>query len=117
MLSARDGYCTIIVFDEAIPLHPTQQQSLQLQSIAQLHGAAPSSHSAASGTPSAVLPFGVPTPSPTPSISKRQLSPGLPGVFAQEESSAVVEEKNEAPIVHLPVKKKRRIEVTKISDL
>lgn len=117
ILSSRDGYCTIIIFDETIPLHPTQQQGLQLQSIAQSHGAAPPVHNVTSGTPSAVLPFGVPTPSPTPSLSKRQLSPGPGPGFGTEEGPASAAERNEPPIVNLPVKKKRRVEVTKISDL
>ncbi|KAH7100946.1 WD40 repeat-like protein [Auriculariales sp. MPI-PUGE-AT-0066] len=34
VLSARDGYCTVVVFDEKVALHPTQQPALQLQSIA-----------------------------------------------------------------------------------
>ncbi|KAM6501228.1 chromatin assembly complex protein [Amanita muscaria] len=34
MLSSRDGYCTLVVFDEIVPAHHTQQHALQLQSIA-----------------------------------------------------------------------------------
>ncbi|PFH48940.1 hypothetical protein AMATHDRAFT_49126 [Amanita thiersii Skay4041] len=34
MLSSRDGYCTLVIFDEIIPAHHTQQHALQLQSIA-----------------------------------------------------------------------------------
>ncbi|KAJ2928487.1 hypothetical protein H1R20_g8629, partial [Candolleomyces eurysporus] len=34
MLSARDGYCTIIIFDEILAAHHTQQHALQMQSIA-----------------------------------------------------------------------------------
>ncbi|TFK73115.1 hypothetical protein BDN72DRAFT_814927 [Pluteus cervinus] len=34
ILTSRDGYCTIVIFDEILPTHPTQQHSLQLQSIA-----------------------------------------------------------------------------------
>ena len=37
ILSARDGYCTIIIFDEILPAHHTQQHTLQLQSIAHHH--------------------------------------------------------------------------------
>lgn len=34
MLSSRDGYCTLVIFDDIIPAHHTQQHALQLQSIA-----------------------------------------------------------------------------------
>ncbi|KDQ18379.1 hypothetical protein BOTBODRAFT_154299 [Botryobasidium botryosum FD-172 SS1] len=37
MLASSDGYCSIVVFDEFLPLHHTQQHNLQLQSIAQSH--------------------------------------------------------------------------------
>lgn len=34
VLSSRDGYCTLVIFDDIIPAHHTQQHALQLQSIA-----------------------------------------------------------------------------------
>lgn len=37
ILSSRDGYCTLIVFDEILPAHHTQQHALQMQSIAHHH--------------------------------------------------------------------------------
>lgn len=37
VLSSRDGYCTLVVFDDILPAHHTQQHTLQLQSIAQHH--------------------------------------------------------------------------------
>jgi chromatin assembly factor 1 subunit B len=37
ILSARDGYCTLIIFDEILPAYHTQQHTLQLQSIAHHH--------------------------------------------------------------------------------
>ncbi|KAF9045394.1 WD40-repeat-containing domain protein [Panaeolus papilionaceus] len=37
ILSSRDGYCTLIVFDDILPAHHTQQHTLQLQSIAHNH--------------------------------------------------------------------------------
>ncbi|KAJ4001963.1 WD40 repeat-like protein [Lentinula boryana] len=95
ILSSRDGYCTLIVFDEIFPAYHTQQQALQLQSIAHqhsvpitqippsgtLHSHAPSTHSRA-GTPSATPVFGnvglppVSLPSPAPSQSKRHGTSG-----------------------------------------
>ncbi|KAJ3768865.1 WD40 repeat-like protein [Lentinula raphanica] len=89
ILSSRDGYCTLIVFDEIFPAYHTQQQALQLQSIAHQHSVpiqvpsssthhshAPSTSSRA-GTPSATPVFGnvglppMLPPSPAPSQSKR----------------------------------------------
>ncbi|KAJ7672365.1 WD40 repeat-like protein [Mycena polygramma] len=37
MLASRDGYCTLITFDEILPTHHTQQAALQLQQIAAVH--------------------------------------------------------------------------------
>lgn len=81
ILSSRDGYCTLIVFDEILPAHATQQQALQLQSIAH-HNSVPidytptpsqrrsASISSRAGTPNATpgftsmpLPFAPPTAS------------------------------------------------------
>ncbi|KAK7062875.1 Chromatin assembly factor 1 subunit [Paramarasmius palmivorus] len=69
MLSSRDGYCTLIVFDEIFPAYHKQQQALQLQSIAQQHSVpiapVPSSSSqhggsgaSRAGTPTATPVFG-----------------------------------------------------------
>lgn len=43
ILSSRDGYCTLVVFDEILPAHYTQQHTLQLQSIAH-HNSVPISY-------------------------------------------------------------------------
>ena len=67
MISSRDGYCTIIVFDEILAAHHTQQHTLQIQSIAN-HNSVPLTYS--SGTPA-------PTPGSTPSIPTTGL-PSLP---------------------------------------
>ncbi|KAE9402745.1 WD40 repeat-like protein [Gymnopus androsaceus JB14] len=93
ILSSRDGYCTLIIFDEIFPAYHTQQHALQLQSIAHHHSVpitpAPSSgghHSHApsassrAGTPSATPVFGniglppmpMPTPSPAPASGSRK---------------------------------------------
>ncbi|KAJ3814606.1 WD40 repeat-like protein [Lentinula aff. lateritia] len=86
ILSSRDGYCTLVIFDEIFPAYQTQQQALQLQSIAHQHSVpitpgslhihAPSASSRV-GTPSATPVFGnvglppMLPPSPSPSQSKR----------------------------------------------
>ncbi|PPQ96476.1 hypothetical protein CVT26_010470 [Gymnopilus dilepis] len=71
ILSSRDGYCTIVVFDDIIPAYHTQQHTLQLQSIAHHHSVpisypTNSNHAASSSTHI--------TPAATPSIA----SVGLP---------------------------------------
>lgn len=65
MLSSRDGYCTIVVFDEILAAHHTQQHTLQIQSIAD-HNSVPLTYS--SSTPA-------PTPGSTPSIPTTGLPP------------------------------------------
>ncbi|KAJ7766374.1 chromatin assembly complex protein [Mycena maculata] len=61
MLSSRDGYCTLVTFDEFLPAHHTQQAALQLQQIAAQHSvpisyahahatSAGSTHAVASGS-------------------------------------------------------------------
>lgn len=37
MLVSSDGYCTVVVFDENMPLYHTQQRDLQLKSVALAH--------------------------------------------------------------------------------
>jgi chromatin assembly factor 1 subunit B len=37
MLASSDGYCTVVVFDENMPLYHTQQRDLQLKSVALAH--------------------------------------------------------------------------------
>ncbi|KAG8979227.1 hypothetical protein FRB94_012472 [Tulasnella sp. JGI-2019a] len=52
MLASSDGYCSIVVFDEILPLYHNQQYNLQLQSIVQQHTVSPTharEHSAHGG--------------------------------------------------------------------
>lgn len=76
MLASSDGYCSIVVFDEILPLHHTQQHNLQLQSIVQSHTVSPSHAREHSG----VFNYnsGVPPHSPALSISSivRGSTPG-----------------------------------------
>lgn len=65
IVSSRDGYCTIVVFDEILAAHHTQQHTLQIQSIAN-HHSVPLTYS--SSTPA-------PTPGSTPSIPVAGLPP------------------------------------------
>src|SRR5882762_7916182 len=77
MLSSRDGYCTIVVFDEIFPAHHTQQQSLQFQSIAHQHSVPLTTTSVSMLTPAvtpAITCASLPTPSPvvTPTIPTKR---------------------------------------------
>lgn len=106
MISSRDGYCTIAVFDEKLPHHHTQQHHLQLASIAHAHpliAPTPPSHgntgghSSRTGSPTTPLipigsqpPFGPVASSSSSSVAssgangssrgtKRPVTPGLSG--------------------------------------
>ncbi|KAJ6625218.1 WD40-repeat-containing domain protein [Mycena sp. CBHHK59/15] len=56
ILSSRDGYCTLIIFDEILPTHHTQQHALQLQSIAHQHSVPISYSTSTSSTSSTGAP-------------------------------------------------------------
>ena len=85
ILSSRDGYCTLVVFDDIIPAYHTQQQTLQLQSIAH-HNSVPLSYSNnhASSSSTQVTPAATPSSAnitlpvaPTPTIPKKRSDPPL----------------------------------------
>ncbi|KZT43279.1 WD40 repeat-like protein [Sistotremastrum suecicum HHB10207 ss-3] len=132
LLSSRDGYCTIVIFDEPIPLHSSQQHALQLQTIAQSHTQqSPVTHTA--GVP---LPFPSPAPSHAGSVPplssssagsnvvslpKRPLTPALSDVSSVPDPSGSASDKKETShsdtTVSEPVKKKRRVELTRVGDV
>ena len=135
MLSSRDGYCTLIVFDEILPAHHTQQSTLQLQSIAQ-HNFVPLTYAASGSmtthpaplTPasaSVALPIIAPPTVPTKRgqvqesepIPQRASKPATedsvaPGSSAGTDKPAAVEEAKGQP-----PKKKRRVALTRIGDV
>ncbi|EKM78315.1 hypothetical protein AGABI1DRAFT_107530 [Agaricus bisporus var. burnettii JB137-S8] len=91
LLSSRDGYCTIVIFDEIIPASHTQQHVLQLQSIAHQNSVPLVSSNSAASTP-ATSTIGLPhlhTHSLTPSshAKKRSEPPLTPAASADGESS------------------------------
>ncbi|PSS08882.1 hypothetical protein PHLCEN_2v3449 [Hermanssonia centrifuga] len=136
ILSSRDGYCTIVVFDEILTAHHTQQQTLQLQSIAHHHSLPLTNSSIATplSTPS-VASVALPTLSPlaTPVVPlKRPAEPPLTpaasvdenihSVLGSAESSGSKPSKRNAASstddgAQEPPKKKRRAALTKVSDL
>ncbi|KAJ8597669.1 WD40 repeat-like protein [Rhizopogon salebrosus TDB-379] len=116
ILSSRDGYCTIVIFDEILPTHHTQQYALQLQSIAQ-HNFVPLTYTMTPSSSSTALPtVATPTipakrsePPLTPALSIDDNAPTLPaGDSASEAQSAQLAQ---------PPKKKRRLVLTKVGDL
>ncbi|KAI0649790.1 WD40 repeat-like protein [Trametes meyenii] len=131
MLSSRDGYCTLVVFDEILPAHHTQQQTLQLQSIAHHHSlpltnstvatplSTPSTHAAALPALSPVTPV-VPAkrsaePPLTPAASVDENSLGVRiGGESGENTEAGASAQDE---VQEPPKKKRRAALTRVGDL
>jgi len=129
ILSSRDGYCTIIVFDEILPAHHTQQHALQLQSIAHQHSV-PLMHSTSSSgvTPAATPSTSFSTLPPTPIVPmKRSESLVTPTTSIDEISKLdpAADSKHDNGEVHGdaekitegPPKKKRRVALTRVGDL
>ena len=114
MLASSDGYCSIVVFDEMLPLYHTQQHSLQLQTIAQSHAVM-----TPQPPPSPSLPFVAPSPktpaielmptTPSSSSQKRMERPISPPASVDGRTSRTGEQ--EGPGAEAPKKKKRRIEL------
>ncbi|KAF7986029.1 hypothetical protein HWV62_41380 [Athelia sp. TMB] len=114
ILSSRDGYCTIVVFDEILPAYHTQQQALQLQSIAH-HHSVPLTHTT-SNSSSSIL--GSPQKrsealSLTPAISTDVSGP----VNIGEKRDAVDESEAAAAKADEPPKKKRRVALVHVGGL
>ncbi|EIM87242.1 WD40 repeat-like protein [Stereum hirsutum FP-91666 SS1] len=124
MLSARDGYCTIVVFDEILPAHHTQQQTLQFQSIAQHHSVPlTSSASLTPATTPSVSAVSLP-PSASPAISathslKRSEPPATPISVSgtDDEAAASGSVAGDKDNVEEPPKKKRRVVLTRVGDV
>ncbi|KAF9474836.1 WD40 repeat-like protein [Pholiota conissans] len=87
ILSSRDGYCTLIVFDDILPAYHTQQHAMQLQSIAHNfyvplsypstsnHNASASAHATPAATPSFTnvsLPFTSTATQSTPQVNPKK---------------------------------------------
>lgn len=130
MLSSRDGYCTIVVFDEILTAHHVQQQTLQFQSIAHNHSVPLTSSSTLTpSTTPALSTISLP-PSLSPRISsKRPLTPAksvvpesdsLPdsdAIAVADQTSPVIPVDEEHDKVSKPPKKKRRVALTRVGDV
>ncbi|CAL1710198.1 unnamed protein product [Somion occarium] len=134
ILSSRDGYCTIVVFDEILATYHTQQQTLQFQSIAHHHSLPLTNSTVATpmSTPSvttsslpnlvspAVTPV-VPTKraaepplTPAASVDENHGSNGTFGDFGAADSGTHIVTEDE---VREPPRKKRRAALTRVADL
>ncbi|KAI0088366.1 WD40-repeat-containing domain protein [Irpex rosettiformis] len=126
MLSSRDGYCTIVVFDEIIPAYHTQQQTLQFQSIAHHHSLSLASNIATPSSTPSVQSVALPTISPalTPVVPmKRGAEPPLtpaasvdenPQAPAMNEPPSTVAPSSSSEASREPPKKKRRAALTRV---
>ncbi|KAF7359441.1 WD-REPEATS-REGION domain-containing protein [Mycena sanguinolenta] len=137
MLSSRDGYCTLVTFDEILPTHHTQQAALQLQQIAVQHSVpisyAPSSSSSQSQnrsddksvikkrpheplTPAASVDgdaTATPAPTATPTPVLGGMTPSTSGMSVVSDATDTSEEAG----ADGPPKKKRRVALTRVGDL
>jgi len=132
ILSSRDGYCTIVVFDEILPAHHTQQHALQLQSIAQHHSVAmtySTSTSSTVATPAVTPSTASATLPPTPTVPTKRNEPPLTPAMSMDDFSTtsrrsvrVVSENGKGSgeadqKPDEPPKKKRRVVLTRVGDL
>lgn len=126
ILSSRDGYCTLVVFDDILPAHHTQQHTLQLQTIAH-HNSVPLTTSSSASAPHT----GTPSSSQNQTAgvkraAERPLTPAASvddnlGILPEEtgktgsNSSSGVEVKEKGS--GEPPKKKRRVALTRVGDV
>ncbi|KAF8503052.1 WD40 repeat-like protein [Hysterangium stoloniferum] len=116
MLTSRDGFCTIIVLDEHLPAYHTQQQTLQLQSLAHAIGPHQHSHAPALTTPVPASAAGViSTASQARSqpIPRKRSEPPAISIAGTSTGDEQGEERQDQE----PPKKKRRIALTRVGDL
>ncbi|ETW77464.1 hypothetical protein HETIRDRAFT_326517 [Heterobasidion irregulare TC 32-1] len=131
MLASRDGYCTVVVFDEILPAHHTQQQTLQFQSIAHHHSVPLTTSSLTPATTPSIVSVSLPSASPavTPTIPlKRSERPPTPASISGTDDLPVLSSdggagqvsalaKSEHHKAQEPPKKKRRVALTKVGDI
>ncbi|KAG1752246.1 WD40-repeat-containing domain protein [Suillus lakei] len=112
ILSSRDGYCTIVIFDEILPAYHTQQYALQLQSIAQ-HNFVPLTYTMTPSSSSVPLPAIV-----TPTVPAKRTEPPLTPATSIDDNAAARSSAEITPAkLAQPPKKKRRLLLTKVGDL
>ncbi|THH05951.1 hypothetical protein EW145_g4435 [Phellinidium pouzarii] len=147
MLTSRDGYCTIVIFDQLLPMHHTQQHSLQLQSLVfshqhQHHHSHSSSLGHGTGQNYSTTHSTQVTPSPTPAKRSAPLptpstsvsmSMSMPILGERATSCSAAEPAStssasgssapksgsmkEANVSEEPPKKKRRVALTRVGEI
>jgi len=101
-MASSDGYCSVAVFDEEMPLHPVQQHNLQLQSIALAHSHSLLSHTSGQhAVPSS--PAIHPVYAPSPAVSVKDLP--RPGPATNHNSSSVASAKRSESVGANPLKR------------
>jgi chromatin assembly factor 1 subunit B len=139
MLASRDGYCTLVIFDDILPTHHTQQSSLQFQAVAHAH-ALPVTTSTPASTPlvshvalpsvsPAIVPSsGTSSASPANVPMKRTAEPPLTpassvGADLAERSTSDAHPQTPASAneerdrIEEPPKKRRRVALTRVGDV
>ncbi|KAJ7753884.1 chromatin assembly complex protein [Mycena olivaceomarginata] len=130
MLSSRDGYCTLVTFDEILATHHTQQAALQLQQIAAQHSVpisyAPSSSSqSGSGrkrpheplTPAASV-DGDATSTPMSSLPASASAASVASFVSDAtDATEAGPSAGEEAGADGPPKKKRRVALTRVGDI
>lgn len=127
ILSSRDGYCTIVVFDDILPAYHTQQQTLQLQSIAH-HHSVPLAIATPMSTPSinsVSLPTLSPTVAPVVPMKRGAEAPLTPTASIDDNISLLSSTDDATPkrpasssgSAQEPPKKKRRAALTRVGDV
>ncbi|KAG5644491.1 hypothetical protein DXG03_008318 [Asterophora parasitica] len=126
IVSSRDGYCTLITFDEILPAHHTQQHTLQLQSIAHHHSVPISTSSSYVAPTHHTHPFphshqsSIITATPSSSNPKKRSEPPLTPAASVDGRGGEKEQgggKEERDVTQEPPKKKRRVALTRVGDL
>jgi len=109
IMSSSDGYCSIAVFDDPLPLYERQQHHVQMAAIAEHHSTTSSADPMAAASQAKVaLPWPVPPKEPD-TLGKRD-STTVPTATNGEEERGREENAQ-------PQKKKRRIELKHIGGL
>ncbi|KZO94602.1 WD40 repeat-like protein [Calocera viscosa TUFC12733] len=108
IMSSNDGYCSIVVFDDPLPLYERQQHHVQMAAIAEHHSTLSVDPMTTAAPAKVALPWPVPLKEPE-TLGKRD------STTAPTASNGEEERGREAG--GAPVKKKRRVELKHIGGL
>ncbi|KAJ6588071.1 hypothetical protein B0H19DRAFT_1097917 [Mycena capillaripes] len=128
MLASRDGYCTLVTFDEILPAHHTQQAALQLQQIAAVYSVpisyvpsgSQSGSQSVSGSVGKKRPLEPLTPAASVDGDREPVAPApsLPASTSRTSISSLDTEAGaEGGDADEPPKQKRRVALARVGDL